>query len=204
MTERDQQTDEHLKQMAELMHRRDTDVDKRMVDLLTTVQGLTLGAKAVVTQIAAVPSRRPPMPVAFNSANVPSTSAFPTQKHIYQSQSQQNKQPELKPPAMYKKGPPTNRHVPKPIQTDSKFCEVSGPPSIDPFARGASTTGDHYSMASGHMTSDVEYRTATRGTEYHTAASSNPTSKHMLLSFGDSPSRPLASSPERKPTSKKV
>ena len=67
MAERHQQTDECLKHISELMHRRDTYVEKRMVDLLTTVQGLTLGLTAVVIETAAVPSRRPPMPVAFNS-----------------------------------------------------------------------------------------------------------------------------------------
>ena len=56
-----------------------------------------------------------------NSANVPSTSAFPTQQPIYQTQSEQTKQPKLQPPAVYKKGPQTKSHVPKAIQTDSRI-----------------------------------------------------------------------------------
>ena len=73
-----------------------------MVDLKTTVHDLTQGVKAVVTQTAAVPNRPPPMPVAFNSANVPSNSAFRTHQPTYQSQSEQTKQPKLQPPAMCK------------------------------------------------------------------------------------------------------
>ena len=65
--------------MSETMNRRDIDVDKRMVDLISTVQDLT-AVKAVVT---AAPSRPSPVPVALNAANVPSTSAFPTQQPIY-------------------------------------------------------------------------------------------------------------------------
>ena len=104
---------------------------------------------------------------------------------------------------MYKKGPPTKIHVPKAIQTDLRFCAVSGPQSFDPFARGDSTTGDYYSLTSGQMTSDMEYCTATECTEYITGASSNPTSKLLLLSFEDNASRPMASSTQRKPTSKR-
>ena len=76
MAQRDQQADERLKLIAETMHRRDMNVDKRMVDLITTVQDLTLGVKAVV---ATVPSRPSPVPLALSAANVPSTSAFSTQ-----------------------------------------------------------------------------------------------------------------------------
>ena len=43
MAQRDKQADERLKCMSEMMHRRDLDVDKRMVDLMNTVQDLTLG-----------------------------------------------------------------------------------------------------------------------------------------------------------------
>ena len=50
MTERDRQADERWKLMSDLMHRRDTGVDKRMVDPMTTIQDLTQGVKTVVTQ----------------------------------------------------------------------------------------------------------------------------------------------------------
>ena len=43
MKQGDRQPDERLKLMSESMHRRDTDVDKRMVDLLTTTRDLTDG-----------------------------------------------------------------------------------------------------------------------------------------------------------------
>ena len=200
-TERVRQADERWKLMSDLMHRRDTDVDKRIVDLMTTVQDLAPGVKSVVTQTAAVPSRPPPVPVAFNSGNVPSASVLPTQQP-YKSQSKQTKQPKLQPPAMYKKGPAKSQ-IPKALQIYLRFCKESGPPSFDPFARGASTTGDYNSVASGQMSRNMEYRTATGGTEYHTAASSNPISKYLVPSFGDNPSRPLALSTQSTPASYK-
>ena len=88
MAQRDQQADERLTLISETMHRRDLDVDKRMVDLMTTVQELTLGVKAVV---ATVPSRPSPVPVALNPANAPSDNASsiqqPTNREIVQCQS---------------------------------------------------------------------------------------------------------------------
>ena len=88
MAQRDQQADERLTLISETMHRRDLDVDKRMVDLMTTVQELTLGVKAVV---ATVPSRPSPVPVALNPANAPSDNASsiqqPTNREIVQRQS---------------------------------------------------------------------------------------------------------------------
>ena len=88
MAQRDQQADERLTLFSETMHRRDLDVDKRMVDLMTTVQELTLGVKAVV---ATVPSRPSPVPVALNPANAPSDNASsiqqPTNREIVQRQS---------------------------------------------------------------------------------------------------------------------
>ena len=88
MAQRDQQADERLTLISETMHRRDLDVDKRMVDLMTTVQELTLGVKAIV---ATVPSRPSPVPVALNPANAPSDNASsiqqPTNREIVQRQS---------------------------------------------------------------------------------------------------------------------
>ena len=88
MAQRDQQADERLTLISETMHRRDLDVDKRMVDLMTTVQELTLGVKAVV---ATIPSRPSPVPVALNPANAPSDNASsiqqPTNREIVQHQS---------------------------------------------------------------------------------------------------------------------
>ena len=88
MAQRDQQADERLTFISETMHRRDLDVDKRMVDLMTTVQELTLGVKTVV---ATIPSRPSPVPVALNPANAPSDNASsiqqPTNREIVQRQS---------------------------------------------------------------------------------------------------------------------
>ena len=88
MAQRDQQADERLTLMSETMHRREIDVDKRMVDLMTTVQDLTLGVKAVM---ATIPSRPSPVPVALNPANVPSTNESsikqPTNREVVQCHS---------------------------------------------------------------------------------------------------------------------
>ena len=51
--------------------------------------------------------------------------------------------------------------------TDMQPCDISGPPSFDPYAKGASTTGDYYSAASGQISNDT--RTASRDNEYQTA-----------------------------------
>ena len=81
MSDMEPQTDERLKLMSELMHRRDIDVNKRTVDLMTIVQCLTLGIKIAVTQSTA--SRLPSVPVAFNVANIPSTKSFLAQQPTY-------------------------------------------------------------------------------------------------------------------------
>ena len=114
MKERDRQTDERLKLISETMHHGTLILRTAWChDLSTTVQDLTLGVKYVVAQTSAVPSRTPPVSVAFNSANIPSTSAFPTQQPTYrevvlsrnETQAEQTKQPKVQPPAMYKKRP---------------------------------------------------------------------------------------------------
>ena len=56
MAQRDKQADERLKCMSEMMHRRDLDVDKRMVDLMTTLQDFTLGVKTVAARVPNSPS----------------------------------------------------------------------------------------------------------------------------------------------------
>ena len=85
MAQRDKQADELLKCMSEMMHRRDLDVDKRMADLMTTVQNLTLGVKTVAARVPNCPS---PVPLALEPAKVPSTSALPTQQSIYREVAQ--------------------------------------------------------------------------------------------------------------------
>ena len=44
-------------------------------------------------------------------------------------------------------------------QTELKRREISGPYSVDPFARGPSITEEYYSTASGQMISDVKTAT---------------------------------------------
>ena len=56
MAQRDKQADERLKCMSEMMHRRDLDVDKRMVDLMTTFQDFSLGVKTVAARVPNSPS----------------------------------------------------------------------------------------------------------------------------------------------------
>ena len=110
MAQRDKQADERLKYMSEMMHHRVLDVDKRMVDLMTTVQDLTLGVKTVAARVPNCPS---PVPLALDPVNVPSTSAPPTQQSTYREVAQRqmdikpnySKQPNLQTPAMYKKVP---------------------------------------------------------------------------------------------------
>ena len=205
MAQRDQLAEERHKNMSEMMHRRDLDVDKRMVDLMTTVQDLTLGVKTV---IATIPSRSSPVPVALNPADAPSTSALPTQRPTYREVAQRQnvmkndhtKQPKLQPPATYQKRP-AKTHASTANQTEVQHCQISGPPSFDPYARGASTTGDYYSATSGQMPSDM--KTASRNTEYQTAASSMLGAERPVLSYSNDQLRPLASSTQRKATSRR-
>ena len=42
MVERDRQADERMKMMSDLMQRRETDANARMIDLMTTMKDLTL------------------------------------------------------------------------------------------------------------------------------------------------------------------
>ena len=196
MAQKDRQADERLKFMSETMHRREMDVDKRMAYPMQKVV------------VATVPSRPSPVPVALNAANEPSTRAFPAQQPTYRkvvqrqsgTKTHQIKQPNLQLPATYKRVPVEARTTTG-IQTELKRCEVSGPPSFDPHARGASTTGYYYSAASGQMTSDV--RTATGDTEYQTAVSLNTGTEHPALYSSNDQLSLLASSTQRKTTSKR-
>ena len=79
--ERDHQVDECLKLMSDMILRRDSDANNRMVDLMTTMQDITVRVRALVTQAAAAPARPAPVPESLNLANIPSTSAAhpPTQ-----------------------------------------------------------------------------------------------------------------------------
>ena len=205
MVQRDRQADERLKHMSEMMHHRDLDVDKRMVDLMTTVQDLTLGVK---TAVATIPNRPSPVPMAPNSADIPSTSASPSQHPSYRevakrqcvTKPDQTKQPKLQPPAAYKQVP-MKTQLSTTTQTEVQRCDISGPPSFDPYARGASTTRDYYSAASDQMHSNM--KTASGSTEYQTAVSSMLGTKRSMLPHSNDQLRPLASSTQRKTISRR-
>ena len=112
----------------------------------------------------------------------------------------QAKQPKLQPPATYKKVP-VKTQVSTANRTEVKHCDISGPPSFDPYARGASTTGDYYSAVSSQMSNDM--KTASGNTEYQTAVSSMLGTERPALSYCNDQLRPLASSTQRKATSRR-
>ena len=110
---------------------------------------------------------------------------------------------------MNKKKPERKGQVPKGIQTELWYCDLPSSPSLDPYARGASTTGDYCSVASCLMTDNTEYKTvsgyteyqiATGNMEYHTGTSTNAKTKLPVLSFGDNRPKPLASGTQGKIT----
>ena len=86
-------------------------------------------------------------------------------------------------------------------QTEVQRCDISGPPSFDPYARGASTTRDYYSAASDQMHSNM--KTASGSTEYQTAVSSMLGTKRSMLPHSNNQLRRLASSTQRKTISRR-
>ena len=77
MNERIRHADDRVKLMSDMMQRRISQANNRMIDLMTTMQELTLGVKAIVSQTAAAPACTAPAPLALNVANMTSTSAAP-------------------------------------------------------------------------------------------------------------------------------
>ena len=51
------ETDERMKLMSDMMQRKETDANNRMVDLMTTMKDLTLGVRAMASQTAAAKAR---------------------------------------------------------------------------------------------------------------------------------------------------
>ena len=151
MKERDRQADERMKMMSDLMQRRETDANARMIDLMTTMKDLTLGVRAMAVQTAGTQAKVTPVAsMTSNSDEFPSTSAAPnpTQtayRKVAQSNAKQAKPLKLIPPATYKRDLPRTNKMARVI-TESR--DVGTDPltsiSFDPFARGASTTGDYY------------------------------------------------------------
>ena len=201
MKERDRQADERMKMMSDLMQRKETDANTRMIDLMTTMKDLTLGVRAMAAQTAATQTKTTPAaPMTSRSDDQPSTSAAPnptqaTYRKIAQSNPEQTKHVKLIPPATYKRDQPRTNKMARIIRTES--CDVGTNPltsvSFDPYARGASTTGDYYSPASGMTTRESNYYTA------RTNISDNSPKQAYL----DLISRPVASSTQRKSTTKR-
>ena len=73
--ERNRQADERLKSMSDLLRGRDSEANNRLIILMTTMQDLKLGVKAMVSQTEAAPARAAPAPLALNLENIPSTKA---------------------------------------------------------------------------------------------------------------------------------
>ena len=131
--------------MSELMQRQDSDANNRMVELMTTTQGLTLVVRAAVPQTAAAQTPPSPIAVAQNSASMPSTTAAPppvqtTYRKVAQPNGKQVKQPKLIPPATYRSEPTKANKMGKVMHTKSRDAgtdPMTDFSSIDPIARGA-------------------------------------------------------------------
>ena len=64
--------------MSDLMQRRETDADTRVIDLMTTMKDLTLGVRATAFQTAAAQATAAPAaPMVPHLSDLPSTSAAP-------------------------------------------------------------------------------------------------------------------------------
>ena len=172
-----------------------------MVDLMTTMKDLTLGVRAMVSQAGATQTQAAPMaPTTLNLNNLPSTSAPPpptqvTYRKMAQPSAKQIRPAKLIPPATSKRDPIKATKMAKMILADSR--DVGTDPSTDassfvPFARGASTTGDYYSPASGMTTREPNYYTA------RTNVNTNPPKQTYVYLVP----QPLATSTQRKLTSK--
>ena len=200
MKERDRQADERMKMMSDLMQRRETDANTRMIDLMTTMKDLTLGVRAMAAQTATTQTKV--MPVASMISNpdgYPSTSAAPnpTQtayRKAAQSNAEQAKPLKLIPSATYKRDlPRTNKMARVITESRDEGTDPLTSISFDPFARGASTTGDYYSPASGMTTRESNYHTA------RTNVSENSPKQAYLELIP----RPVATSTQRKSTTKR-
>ena len=166
--ERDRQADELMRLMFDLMQRKETDANTRMTDIMTAMKDLTLGMRAMASQTAAAQAKAAPVaPMIPHLNDLPSTSAAPlptqaTYRKVAQPSVQQVKLLKLIPPATYKSDLPKTNKMARVIQTESR--DVGTDPitsvSFDPFAHGASTTGDYYSPASGMATRESNYYTA--------------------------------------------
>ena len=90
--------------MSDLMQRKETEANTRMIDLMSTMRDLTIGVRAMASQTAAAPHLN----------DLPSTSAAPlptqaTYRKVEQPSVEKIKPSKLIPPATYKRDlPKTN------------------------------------------------------------------------------------------------
>ena len=188
MKERDRQGDERKKLMSDLMQRRETDADTRMIDLMTTMKDLTLGVRAIASQTAAVQAKVAPVaPMVPHLSELHSTSAAapPTQatyRKVAQPHNEQVKPLKLIPPATYKRGPQKTNKMAIVIQAESRDAGTDPLTSVsfDPYAQ---------------MT--------TRESNYYTART-NTSTNQPKQTYVDLVPGPVATSTQRKLTSKRV
>ena len=109
---------------------------------------------------------------------------------------EQIKPPKLKPPATYKRDSQKTSKMARILHAESR--DVGTDPltsiSFDPYAHGASTTGDYYSPASGMTTRESNYYTARTNT-----STNQPQQTYM-----DFVPRPVATSTQRKHSTKRM
>ena len=201
MRERDRQADERMKAMTNTMQRRDIDSNVRMADLMMAMQDLTLGVKAIVSQTPAQQAQTAPrIPQKYQQTEMPSTSEAPQPQYrtVAQHTVEPPRPPKLVPPATYRRDLSKASKMAKVTHAESRDAgtdPMTDPPSFDQYARGTSTSGDFHSAAD---------ETNTRRTSYYTADSSaafRPPARTQT--FRDFVPRPVATSTQRKVTTKR-
>ena len=201
MRERDRQADERMKAMTNTMQRRDMDSNVRMADLMMAMQDLTLGVKAIVSQTPASQAQTASRaPQKYQQAEVPSTSAAPQPPYrtVEQHTVEPARPPKLVPPATYRRDPSKASKMAKVAHAESRDAgtdPMTDPPSFDQYARGATTSGDFHSAADEMSTRRTSYYTADSSAAFRLPA--------RTQTFRDFVPRPVATSTQRKVTTKR-
>ena len=183
------------------MQRRDIDANVRMADLMTTMQDLTLGVKAIVSQTAAARVQAAPRaPQKYQLVDMPSSSAAPqpTYRTVAQPTAEQIRPSKLAPPATYKRDHTKLTKLAKVAHTESRDAEtdpMTDLSSFDPYARGAWTSGDFHSAADEMNTRRTSYYKANSSAAFRLPA--------RTQTFKDFVPRPVATSTQRKFTTKR-
>ena len=182
--------------MSKLVQCRDSDANNQRVELMTTNEDLTSCVRAIVAHTAAAQTRPSPILVAQNSTGMPSTSAEPphvqaTYRKVAQRNGEQAKQPKLILTVTYKREPTKANQMARVIQAETRHPgsdPMTDFSSFHPFARGAATTVENHSAASGLIT---------RKPDYHSALSASASTNPPILSFRENPPRPMDSSTQQ-------